>query len=201
MFKWCVIAALCFSGSLTAETKILALAGSTREDSCNMKLAKEAATMAKKMGAIVTVINLKDYPMPFYDGDLEAAHGLPENAKKLRSLIMANHAVIIASPEYNGSVSAVLKNALDWASRTDSDKSGRDVFGNRVFALLSCSPGSSGGARGLVHLRTILENVGGKVVAKQVSVPNAFQAFDSEGHLIDADLKKELAQEVQQLIP
>ena len=96
---------------------VLIFAGSTRAESVNKKLAKEAARMAKEMGAQATVIDLKDFSIPLYDADLEAKSGMPKNAKRLRDLMIANRSIVLVSPEYNASIPAVLKNALDWASR------------------------------------------------------------------------------------
>lgn len=183
-----------------AETKVLAFAGSTRADSYNKKLVCEAAAMSKKLGAIVTVIDLKEFPIPLYDADSEAGEGMPSHAKCLRELMIESDAIIIASPEYNSSVSAVLKNALDWASRSEDENASRDAFKGKKFAIMSASPGKSGGARGLVHLRTIIEAVGGSVIQKQVSVPEAYNAFDEQGLLKNAELKQELELEVQQLL-
>jgi chromate reductase, NAD(P)H dehydrogenase (quinone) len=164
-----------FAFPLLAQMNVLVFAGSTREGSYNKLLSKEAAQIAQRLGANVTWIDLKDYPMPFYDADLEAK-GMPKNAKKLRDLMVANDMIVIASPEYNASVPAVLKNAIDWASRKDGEAS-RSAFKGKKFALLSASPGRGGGARGLVHLRAIIEDVGGEVVSEQVSVPAAHAAF------------------------
>lgn len=115
----------CFAAAfpLFAEPNILVFAGSLRADSYNKKLAKDAAEAAGKMGAQVTLIDLKDFPMPFYDADLEASQGLPKNAKRLRDLMIASDAVIVSTPEYNHSIPAVLKNTIDWVSR--SEKRGR----------------------------------------------------------------------------
>ncbi len=167
-----------FAFPLLAQMNVLVFAGSTREGSYNKQLSKEAAEIARRLGANVTWIDLKDYPMPFYDADLEAK-GMPKNAKKLRDLMVANDMIVIASPEYNASVPAVLKNAIDWASRKDGEAS-RSAFKGKKFALLSASPGRSGGARGLVHLRAIIEDVGGEVVSEQVSVPAAHAAFTED---------------------
>ncbi len=164
-----------FAFPLLAQMNILVFAGSTREGSYNKKLSKEAAEIARRLGANVTWIDLKDYPMPFYDADVEAK-GMPKNAKKLRDLMVANDMIVIASPEYNASIPAVLKNAIDWASRSDGNAS-RSAFKGKKFALLSASPGKGGGARGLVHLKAIIEDVGGVVVSEQVSVPSAHAAF------------------------
>src|SRR5262245_61507584 len=112
MLKWILMAMLVLAGPLAAETKILAFAGSTRKDSYNKKLVKEAAQIARKCGANVTVVDLKDYPIPLYDGDLEKDEGMPENAKRIRKMMIESDAILIASPEYNGSLPAVLKNVI-----------------------------------------------------------------------------------------
>jgi len=163
---------------LLAQMNVLVFAGSSREGSYNKKLSQEAAEVARGLGAKVTWIDLKDYPMPFYDADLEAK-GMPVNAKKFRDLMVANDMIVIASPEYNASIPAVLKNALDWASRQDGNAS-RSAFKGKKFALLSASPAGSGGARGLVHLRAIIQDVGGEVISEQVSVGAAYNALSDE---------------------
>lgn len=177
---------------LLAEPNMLIFAGSTRADSYNKKLAQKAAEMARTKGARVTLIDLKDYPMPFYDADLEAKEGMPKQAKRFREALMASDAVIIASPEYNGSVPAVLKNALDWASRSPAGGSSYEAFKGKRFAIMSASPSRNGGARGLVHLRAILENVGGEVVAPETLIPSAYEAGAFEREEIALHLKQEL---------
>ena len=177
---------------LSAEMKILAFAGSTRSESYNKQLVIEAADMARKMGASVTVIDLKDYPMPFYDGDLETKEGLPKNAKKLRDLMIGSDGVIIASPEYNSSISAVLKNAIDWTSRTPEGGTPRAAYKGKRFALMSTSPGKGGGKRGLNHLRVIIEDAGGTVVEKEVSIPLAGQYFADKKRPENPQLKEEI---------
>ena len=140
--------------------KILAFAGSTRTDSLNKKLARAAAAIAGEAGAEVTFVDLRDLALPLYDGDLEEASGLPEGARKLKALLRASDGFLIASPEYNSSVTAVLKNALDWASRAETDdEPPLAAFRGKAAALLSASPGALGGLRGLVHLRAILGNM------------------------------------------
>src|SRR5262245_37351060 len=122
MWKWMIILCVACSAALHAEINILAFAGSTRQESVNKKLIAEAAFVARQLGANVTLIDLKDYPIPLYDGDLEAKKGMPSKAKKLRQLIEKHSIILIASPEYNGSLSAVLKNVIDWMSRTEEGK-------------------------------------------------------------------------------
>lgn len=166
-------------GSLSAEVKVLAFAGSTREGSFNKKLVSEAADIARTMGASVTLIDLKDYPLPLYDADLEAQKGMPENAKKLRQMIKASHAIILASPEYNHSIPALLKNTIDWVSRNEQGGSCKEIFEGKRFALMSASPGKAGGARGLLHLKPIITYLGGVIVEPQVTLPEAHAYFSN----------------------
>ncbi len=134
--------------------KILAFAGSTRSASFNKRLARIAAEGARKAGADVTFIDLRDYPMPLYDGDLEDKEGLPANAKKLKEIFLAHKGLLIASPEYNSSMPGVLKNTIDWVSRVSDPKEvPLACFDGKVATLMSASPGALGGLRGLVHLR------------------------------------------------
>ncbi len=164
--------------------KILALAGSTRSGSLNKKLAAIAADAARAAGAEVTVLDLRDLALPLYDGDLEEAGGLPDGAKKLKSLMRASDGLLIASPEYNSSITGVLKNAIDWASRSESDdEPPLAAFRGKAAALLAASPGALGGLRGLVHLRAILGNIGVIVLPDQIALPTAHEAFDESGRL------------------
>lgn len=196
MWKWLLVCLMSVSAYAQAETKVLAFAGSTRADSFNKKLVKEAAEIAEGLGAKVTVVDLKDLPMPLFDEDLEAAQGMPQNAKVLTQLMMDSDVVIIASPEYNRSLSAVLKNAIDWVSRAETSEKNQ-TFVNKKFVILSASPGSLGGSRGLGHLRDILVSMKGRVVTQQVSVPNAYTAFDKKGKLIDKNLHDQLVEAVK----
>lgn len=200
MWKWMIVLCVAFSANLSAEVKVLAFAGSTREDSVNKKLVVEAAKIARQMEANVTIIDLKNYPIPFYDEDLETKEGMPIKAKQLRQLMIQSDVILIASPEYNGSLSAVLKNAIDWATRSENGGGSREAFKGKKFVIMSASPGSSGGARGLVHLRTIIENIGGTVLSQQVVVPDAYNAFDEQGYLKNEKGKKEIEQLVHTAI-
>lgn len=200
MTKWFLIAIFALASNLQAEAKVLAFAGSTREDSYNKQLVLEAAKIARTLGAKVQVIDLRDYPMPFYDADLEKNAGMPENAKKLRNLMIQSSHIIISSPEYNSSIPAVLKNALDWASRSEDADQSDAAFQNKKFALMSASPGRSGGKRGLVHLRAVIEDIGGTVIQKEVSVPQAYKAFNEKGELENSSLNNDLKQEIKELL-
>lgn len=173
--------------------KILAFAGSTRADSYNKKLARLAADAARAAGAEVTFLDLREYPLPLYDGDLEEQEGLPENAKKLKALFRAHDAFIISSPEYNSSISGVLKNTIDWVSRAETDDEPALVaYRGKAAALLAASPGALGGLRGLVTVRSILGNIGVIVLPDQVAVPKAYEAFDDNGGLKDERVAKQV---------
>ncbi|MDH3693173.1 MAG: NAD(P)H-dependent oxidoreductase [Gammaproteobacteria bacterium] len=165
--------------------KILAFAGSTRSGSFNKKLIRTAAQMVADTGAEVTQIDLRDYPMPLYDGDLESEHGLPENAKKLKQLMCEHHGFLIAAPEYNSSITGVLKNAIDWTSRPESDETPLIAYSGKVAALLAASPGGLGGLRTLVTVRMILGNLNMIVIPEQKAIPQSHQAFDEQENLKD----------------
>ena len=192
---------------MTRKPRILAFAGSTRKDSYNEKLARIAAKAAEECGAEVTLVDLKDLPMPLFDEDLEQEAGMPESAAKLKALMVEHDAFLIASPEYNSSITAVLKNAIDWVSRPVPNEPSLVAFKGKTAVLMSASPGNLGGLRGLVHLRAILGNIGVLVLPDQIAVSKAYEAFDNDGNLKDAkqqagvqDLGRKLAETVRKLI-
>ena len=165
--------------------RILAFGGSLRRDSYNQKLAAVAAQGAREAGAEVTLIALRDFPLPVFDQDFETASGMPEAAKKLKQLFREHHGLLIASPEYNSSISAALKNAIDWVSRAESDDEPPLVaFAGKSAILCAASPGALGGLRGLVHVRAILGNIGVTVLPDQVAVGKAYEAFGADGALL-----------------
>jgi NAD(P)H-dependent FMN reductase len=164
--------------------KILVFAGSLREKSVNKTLAKIAMKGAEKAGAKVSFIDLKDFPLPIYDADLETKEGLPANAQAIKKLLQEHDGWIIASPENNSSISAVLKNMIDWASRPSfPGEKNLICFTNKVALILSASPSYLGGLRGLVHLRAILGNLFTLVLPQQKTIANAYEAFDDLGNL------------------
>ncbi|NES22859.1 MAG: NAD(P)H-dependent oxidoreductase, partial [Symploca sp. SIO3E6] len=135
--------------------KILAFAGSARIESFNKKLVKIAAEGAKVAGAEVTYLDLLDYPMPLFNQDLEASE-LPETVVQFKALLNSHQGLLISCPEYNGSITPLLKNAIDWASRPGpGDAPALGCFKGKVAALFATSPGGLGGIRGLVHVRAI----------------------------------------------
>ena len=169
--------------------KVLVFAGSSRKDSLNKKLALVAARHAREAGGAVTYIDLADFPMPIYDGDLEAEHGVPENGRKLRAMFLEHDALLIASPENNSSVAALLKNTIDWVSRSVGDGKGQNSglapYRGKLAGILSASPAMFGGTRALPHLRQILAGLGVTVLGAQVSIPRADHAFAADGSLVD----------------
>ena len=182
--------------------KILVFAGSIRTGSFNARLAANVAKQLALMDADVTHISLADYPMPLYDGDLEARSGQPENAIKLKQMFMAHQGIFIASPEYNASVTPLLKNSLDWVSRV---REGREMplaaYKDRVFALGGASNGNYGAMRSLLALRQVLEiGCGALVIPDQIAVPRAADAYDENDNLTDEQTVKRLRGVLQRLI-
>lgn len=168
--------------------KALVFSGSIRTDSLHRKLAMAAAAELRRRGVEVTQVDLRDFPMPLYDGDLEASEGLPAAALAFRKLLESHDLLVIASPEYNGSFSALLKNTIDWTSRpAAAGERPAALYRGKKAALLAGSPGPGGGRRGLRHLRELLEVIGVTVVGEPVAVAGAFHAFDEAGKLARPD--------------
>jgi chromate reductase len=165
-------------------TKLLILPGSARRDSFNRKLAGIAARLATDAGAAVDLVDPADFRLPLYDAELEESEGLPANAKALKAKFLAADAILFVSPEYNSSITPLMKNVLDWVSRPETeDEPDLAAYRGKVAGLLSASPGKLGGLRGLVHLRSILSNIGVLVVPKQFSLVAAYDKFGDSGAL------------------
>lgn len=177
-------------------TRVLVMSGSVRTGSFNTRLAQAAARSVRDAGAEATVVDLRALDLPLYDGDLEAAHGVPAGARALRDLFAAHPALLLASPEYNAFVPPLVINTLAWVSRVPAEgaaPSGREAMAGTVAGVMSASPGALGGLRALVHLRTALAvSASMLVVPETVSVGGAAQAFDDEGRLLDARLQAQL---------
>ena len=180
--------------------KILVIPGSQRTGSLNAKLAAVAAHALAREGAEVTRISLLDFPLPIYDGDLQAKSGVPKHAVNLKRMMSAHHGVLIVTPEYNSSVPALLKNAIDWVSRVqDAHETRGQVFRDRVFAIASASGNRLGGARALAALRLILSACHAQVIPNQLALPFAEEAYDEMDRLkntADADALKALARQL-----
>jgi len=171
---------------MSDKPRLLFLAGSTRQQSFNRRLAALAAALAREQQAEVTLVELSDYPMPLYNGDLEEQEGLPPAARELKALFRDCDGFFIASPEYNSCISPLLKNTLDWISRSESrDEPPLVAYKGKVAALAATSPGMLGGLRGLVHLRMMLGAIGVHMLPDQLAVPQAMKAFAEDGTLAD----------------
>lgn len=174
------------NGGMTTPIPLLVFAGSTRAQSYNRQLAATAADMAQAEGAQVTRLDLADFDVPMYNADLEAK-GTPRDVVRLKEIFHAHPAWLVAAPEYNGSMTALLKNTIDWVSspiKGDPDwGQGTKAFAGKVVGLLSASPGALGGLRGLAHLTPVLMNLQCWVAPKQFALPKAFEAFDPNGQL------------------
>jgi len=170
-----------------AAPKILVIPGSLRAKSYNVRLAALATKELMLADADVTRISLLDYPLPIYDADSAETAGPPPNALKLKQLMSAHQGVFIATPEYNASVTPVLKNAVDWISRVRENKEPPlAAYRNRVFALGAASNGTYGGMRSIMALRHVLElGCGALVIPEQVAVREASHAFDENDELKD----------------
>lgn len=175
------------------QAKILAFAGSARRESWNRQLVRIAAAGAVSAGAEVTVIDLADYPLPLFNEDLEREEGTPENVLRLKELFFQHNGLLIASPEYNSSITPLLKNTIDWVSRKAEGEQPLQAYRGKYAALMSTSPGVLGGLRGLVHVRAILGNIGVLVIPDQVAVPRAAEAFQADGSLKETRQQEAIA--------
>ncbi|UFX45351.1 NAD(P)H-dependent oxidoreductase [Bradyrhizobium sp. 41S5] len=181
--------------------KILVIPGSLRSGSLNAKLAAVLAQELAQSGADVTRISLGDFPLPIYDGDLQAKSGVPQHAVNLKRMIGAHHGVLIVTPEYNSSVPALVKNTIDWVSRVqDPHETRGQVFHGRAFAIAAASGNRLGGTRALAALRLILTACYAAVIPNQLALSFAEQAYDDMDrlkHQADIDAMRAL---VRQLI-
>ncbi|MEY2877728.1 MAG: hypothetical protein RLZZ15_108 [Verrucomicrobiota bacterium] len=180
---------------MSALPRVLAFAGSARRESLNRKFLAAAAAATREAGATVTVVELSDFPLPLYDGDLEDSGGLPDNARKLAALMASHDALLVASPEYNAMLTPLLKNTIDWCSRAEDN-----AFGGKVAAVISASPGAMGGMRSLLQAQQLLLKLGCHVVPGQCALPGAAKAFDASGHLLDPRAEKSLRTLVAALV-
>lgn len=171
---------------MSTPTPLLVFSGSTRAQSLNRQLAHAAGDIAVAEGAQVTRLNLADFDLPIYNGDLEAK-GTPRDAIRLKEILHAHPAWIISAPEYNGRYPALLKNAIDWASRPVVGDPvwavGNKPFAGKVVGLLAAAPGALGGVRGLLHLAPLLMQLQAWVAPRQFALAKAGEAFDPDGAL------------------
>lgn len=175
---------------MSKKPKILAFAGSLREKSYNKRILKVAVEGAKKAGAEVTYVDLKDYPMPLYNADLQETQGFPAIATAFQKLLLEHDGLMIASPEYNASLPAALKNALDWASRANGDIKMGECFKGKLGAIMTASPGSFGGIRCLGHLRDILTILMVNTLPTEIAVAKVSGMFDGDSEEMTDDKMK-----------
>jgi len=173
-----------------AEAKILAFAGSVRRESFNRRLLPAAVAGAREAGTEVTHIELADYPLPLFDQDMEARDGLPANARRLKDLFKGHGGLLLACPEYNGSITPLLKNTLDWVSRKDGAESGTLPYKRKVVGLISASDGRWGGIRGLTQVRHTLTILGCIVLPEQYCLSAASTAYDEAGSIKDDKVRR-----------
>jgi NAD(P)H-dependent FMN reductase len=164
--------------------KLLLIAGSARSGALSVKLRDAARVIAESAGAETSVLDLRELALPLYDGDIEAAQGVPAGAATLRDAIREHDALVIVTPEYNGFPTPLVINAFDWLSRL---KDGLAATADKPVALLASSPGALGGLRALNYLRQYLQMAFQMIVVpQQQAVSRAHEAFAADGALADA---------------
>ena len=172
--------------------KILAFSGSNRKASINQQLIAELARLAVAGNPDVEsrCVNLGEYPMPIYQGDEEQINGLPEATVTFKKLLQEHDAFIIGNPEYNGFMTPLLLNTIDWCTRSADASPDLSVFANKIVLIAGTSPGSLSASRAALHLRTMLAGIGCVVVPQPFSVPRGFSAFNPDGSFVDEVMTK-----------
>lgn len=183
---------------------LLILPGSSRRGSYNLALAHVARTLAEGHGASARVLDLRELALPVYDGDLEAAQGVPAGAATLRDAILQADAVLVVTPEYNGFPTPLLVNAFDWLSRLpaqDGKPNGLAATNGKPAGLLSASPGPLGALRSMNFVRQYLQMAFAMVVhPRQFALSRANEAFDAGGGLKDDKSRQAVDGVVQALL-
>ena len=185
---------------MATRPRILAFAGSAREGSYNRLLLRAAAAAARAAGAEVTVLELRDLALPLFDQDAEARDGLPEGARRLKAEMRAHRGLLLACPEYNSSVTPLMKNAIDWASRAGPGEAPLAAYDGKVAGLLAASPGALGGLRALAAVRSILGNIRVLVLPDQFALAKAHEAFDPSGALKDGKQRESVDRVARALV-
>lgn len=176
--------------------KILAFAGSLREHSYNKRVLKTAIEGAKKAGADVTYVDLKDYPMPLYNADLQETQGFPAIATAFQKLLLEHDGLMIASPEYNGSVPGALKNVIDWTSRANGNLKLIECYKGKAAAIMTASPGAFGGIRCLGHLRDVLTILLVNTLPSEIAVAKVGAMFDGNGYEMTNDIMRGMLEDL-----
>lgn len=172
--------------------RILAICGSIRRDSLNRRVLEAATKGVADTGAELTRLDLAEFPLPLYNGDLEATEGLPANALKLKDIFDAHDGLLLGCPEYNSSITPLLKNTIDWVSRPIEGRPPLHAYRGKVAGLVAASSGALGGLRCLVHVRAILGNIGVIVIPEQRAVSVNAQTFGPDGRVADEAVRTSL---------
>ena len=183
-----------------AQIKVLAFAGSLRQGSLNKKLVKQAAKGAEAAGAQVTYIDLRDFNIPVYDGDLEDKIVQPEGGFRLKKLFDEHDGFLLSTPEYNSSIPGALKNVIDWLSRQVEGERVYQQFEGKVCVLMSASPGAFGAVRSATTTRAILSHIQTIVIPLSVNLPHADQAFSEDDTLKDPKMQARVEKLGRQLV-
>lgn len=181
---------------MSKKPKILAFAGSLREKSYNKRVLKVAVEGAKKAGADVTYVDLKDYPMPIYNADLQETQGFPAIATAFQKLLLEHDGIMIASPEYNASLPGALKNVIDWTSRANGDLKTGECFKGKIAAIMTASPGAFGGIRCLAHLRDVLTILLVNTLPSEIAVAKVGGMFDGDSDEMTNDTMRGVLEEL-----
>ncbi len=180
--------------------KLLVFSGSSRRESVHTRLAVLLASVAEQAGAQTTLIRLEDFDIPIYNGDLEEEHGLPGDIKRLKALLSENTGLIITCPEYNGFMTPLLINTINWCTRSEEATPDLSGFADKAVLVASGSPSSLGGIRANTHLKTMLSGIGAIVFPQSLTVPATHQAFDSHGGLAQASMGERIERTLQNFI-
>ena len=184
---------------MTNQPTLLAFAGSTRRGSYNCMALEFVVDGARAAGARVDTLSLADYPMPLYQADEHAAHGVPATMRALRARLIAADGLLLASPEYNGSITPLLKNTIDWLSQSVDGESGTRPFKGKIVGLCGASPGAFGAVRALPHVAYVLSNLGATVLPI-TGVPQAGKVFDANGQVKDDAIRGRLHELGQRVV-
>jgi len=181
-------------------TQLLVFSGSSRTESFNLRLAVQLASFAEHEDAEVSLVDLRDFDLPIYNGDLEDTKGLPRAAKRLKKLLQDNTGLIIACPEYNGFMTPLLVNAIAWCTRSEDASVDLSGFAEKTVLIVSASPGPGGGSRANTHLKTMLSGIGSIVFPQTLTVPSAYNAFDDQGEFLDDSMKKRAKRLIEKFV-
>jgi chromate reductase len=181
-------------------TNLVIISGSSRKESSNLKLARILESCCNAGGAQATHIELESYPMPIYSGDLEDAEGLPSSVKALQAALQDADGIIFTCPEYNGFMTPLLLNAIDWCTRSETASLSLSAFAGKSVFVASASPGPGGGSRAATHLKSLLMGIGCHVSPQALVIAGSYGAFDENGEFIDSTIQQRAAVQIDQFI-